>query len=331
MLDDRARHAAREVNQAVAEADLLLFESGIPALRQTPVVVHHRSRVLVFAGAFAAVLLFIGLTLAPGRFTAPDNTEGDVATGQTAPSPDGSVGDVVPGPDGTEVDNGPGTTLVAADLTAPTISVTSPADGAEFTGAGFGDDVPLLEFKGMAEPGATVIARTGVEPEPSVTANHDGEWSISLILQAGTNPIRFSAVDAAGNATDVTITVTYTPDTASTTTTTAPAEEMRRDLPDETEQRAGTDPSGGGDLTAVAVTGEATAEAPRGTFRGSAVPGATITLTSEYGSAETVADSDGQWSVELVFAGAPLDEPFLVTVSDDRDGRVKVEFIIRST
>ncbi len=336
ILDERARHAARELNSAVAEADLLLFESGIPALRQTPVVTHNRSRTFVFAGAFAAVLLFVGLTLAPGRMTAPTDPEGEAATRQPSPAADVVTVDGDPDartPTTADGEGAPVTSIAVADLTPPAITVTSPENDAEYTADDFGGAaVPLVEFSGSAEPGSTVVARTGVDPEPTVAVGPDGLWSIELILQAGTNPVRFTAFDAAGNEQDATVTVTYTPETSATTTTTQPAVESppkddpsgedRRETPDDAPSTVA--------FTAAATAGEASGNPATDVFSGTAATGSRVTLTSEYGDATAVAGADGTWSVTMAFRNAPLEQPFLVTAADDSGNRLKLEFVVRA-
>ena len=316
-LDERARQAAHDLNSAVGESNLLLFEAGIPALRQTAVPARNRSRSFAFAGAFALMILVIGLTLAPGRMTSPE-PEGSEVAGQgdavttTAAAPDAST---------------------ASDVTPPSVGITSPVNGDEFTSDDFGDGSPgLLEFSGTAEPGSTVIARNGTEEEPSVVADAEGLWSISLILQSGTATYRFVAEDDAGNTSSpVEVTVTYTPDTASTTTTTvAPAtggpDEVGSD--DEVPSSVANDSV----FTASAAAGEAVGFPAADTFSGTAEPGSIITVTSEFGSGETVTGPDGQWEVEVSFVGATAEEPFLVTVAADSssDARVKLEFVVRS-
>jgi hypothetical protein len=218
-------------------------------------------------------------------------------------------------------------------VTPPSVGISSPANGAEFTSDDFGDgSAALLEFSGTAEPGAAVIARNGTEEEPTVTADVDGAWSIELILQSGTATYRFVAVDDAGNTSSpVEVTVTYTPDTASTTTTTAaPAFGGSDESGTEGDTPANVDD--GSTFSASAATGEARGFPVSDIFSGTAEPGSVISITSEFGSAEAVAGDDGTWEVKVTFEGATAEEPFLVTVAADSgpDDRVKLEFVVRS-
>ncbi|MDR9450297.1 MAG: hypothetical protein RI637_03670, partial [Acidimicrobiia bacterium] len=61
---------------------------------------------------------------------------------------------------------------------------------------------------------------------------------------------------------------------------------------------------------------------PYNKYYGTATPGTTITVTSDYGSAGTVAAPNGEWLVPVFFTGTTHGEPFVVTVSDS-EGHVK--------
>lgn len=52
-------------------------------------------------------------------------------------------------------------------------------------------------------------------------------------------------------------------------------------------------------------------------FYGGGTPGEVVRLTSPYGFAEALIDEDGYWEATVAFAGAPYDEPFLVTVAGE--------------
>ncbi len=280
------------------------------------------------------MLLFVGLTLAPGRMTVPDDPEGEAATRQ--PSPTTGVVDGEPDSRTPITPNGDGaplTSIAVADLTPPAITVTSPENDAEYTADDFGGAaIPLVEFSGTAEPGSTVVARTGVDPEPTVAVGADGQWSIDLILQAGTNPVRFTAFDAAGNEQDATVTVTYTPETSATTTTTLPAIEgpPKDDPSGEDRREAPDDAPSTVAFTATAGEGESAGNPATDVFSGTAAPGSEVSLTSEYGQATATAGANGIWRVTMAFRDAPVDEPFLVTVSDDSGNRLKLEFVVRA-
>jgi hypothetical protein len=61
---------------------------------------------------------------------------------------------------------------------------------------------------------------------------------------------------------------------------------------------------------------------PYNKYYGTATPGTTVTVTSHYGSASTVAAANGEWLVRVFFTGTTHGEPFVVTVSDT-EGHVK--------
>lgn len=66
---------------------------------------------------------------------------------------------------------------------------------------------------------------------------------------------------------------------------------------------------------------------PYNKYYGTATPGATITVTSDYGSAGTVAAGNGEWLVPVFFTGATHGAPFLVTVSDSEGHSKTFEFV----
>ena len=78
--EDRARQAAAGIKDAVDRADLQLYAAGIPALRTAEPAAARRpltDRWVAVAGAFAAIIILVGLAVLPGRLFAPDN---DTAT-----------------------------------------------------------------------------------------------------------------------------------------------------------------------------------------------------------------------------------------------------------
>lgn len=92
--------------------------------------------------------------------------------------------------------------VVAGDepgTTPPRLAVTRPADGARV-----GERV--LRFTGETEPGAAVASGPY-----AATVGPDGRWSIVLVLSPGPNVARFTATDAAGNASTASVRVVYDP------------------------------------------------------------------------------------------------------------------------
>lgn len=102
------------------------------------------------------------------------------------------------------------TTTQPRDTTAPPIKVTSHSDGEHVTSS-------YVVFKGTSEAGATV--RSG--PFDADVAEN-GDWSLGLVMIDGANRAIFTAVDKAGNSSDVKIAIHYDKPKV-TTTTKAPA------------------------------------------------------------------------------------------------------------
>lgn len=115
-------------------------------------------------------------------------------------------------------------TTTTLDVEPPGLVVNSPVDGATV-------DSATVRFEGTTDPGAAVYAWDRWE----ATVTDAGSWWIVLIVNAGTNIARFTAVDAAGNETVVESTVRYAPPavTATAVTTWLPS-----NIP--TEHRAGS-------------------------------------------------------------------------------------------
>lgn len=304
-IDERARQAARDLNQAVAQADLMLLEAGVPGEREVAQRVNRRSRSLVFAGGFAVVLLVVAIALVPGRVYSPDAPETNDPVANSTPilTPDDGTPDSTPSDTAPAVDD-PDTTDPTIDLSAPELTISFPEDGAVFEGA----DDRAITFRGTVDPGSEVIA-AGLY---NATVNPNGTWFISLIIGPGDNVTSFVAVDEDGLETEKTITVTYIPDQPEVTSTTeVPGEEPGGD--------GGPADTPDADVTfsASAIYKESAESPPFDVYEGTATPGATISVTSEYGNDTTVADEDGQWRIRVVFNEAPPGETFLVTVRDE--------------
>jgi len=139
---------------------------------------------------------------------APATTEPAPATTEGAPS---TTSNEVAA-DTTQVTSAPDTTTTTApsDTTPPSLKVTSHDDGDTV-------DSAYIIFKGTSEPGAYV--RSGPF---DATTDDDGSWSLGLTMADGANRAIFTAIDTAGNTTEIRITVTYNQPKATTTTTHAP-------------------------------------------------------------------------------------------------------------
>lgn len=80
-----------------------------------------------------------------------------------------------------------------------TLSISSPSNGATVTSAS-------LKISGKTGPNAEVFVN-----DTSTRADASGNFSVTLTLDEGDNPIVVSANDADGNVVEKELTVTYTP------------------------------------------------------------------------------------------------------------------------
>ena len=67
--------------------------------------------------------------------------------------------------------------------------------------------------------------------------------------------------------------------------------------------------------TANNTYGSCAEDPPYDIYYGTAPEGTSISISSPYGSGATTANASGEWSKQVFFEGAPLDEPFTVTVT----------------
>lgn len=293
-LDDRGRRAAHNLRQTVQDAPLLLMEAGIPAARRAG----GASRLLSFAGAFAAVVLLVGLTVLQVDLFAPDQET--PTTDMTFPVNTTTTTTTVPTtkvpvvPERTTTTTEPPTTTsttVAVDDVAPDLVITYPENGAVLA-------EESIRFEGMTEPGA--IVQTGPY---QAEVDEDGHWAIVLLLNPGGNLAKFTAVDAAGNSSVASVSVTYE------------VPEPPKEEPPEVE------------FTAHNMWGSCAENPPYDEYYGTAKPGTTIEVVSEYGSGWTVAEPNGEWYVKVFFETAPPGKTFLVKAKDDFGNRVDFEFV----
>ncbi len=158
-------------------------------------------------------------------------------------------------------------------FTVDTIAPAAPAIGSPANGASTSDNTPTIS--GTAEPGAVVTVYVDSNPVGSATANGSGIWTVtSTTLADGSRSVRATAVDAAGNSSPSSSTVTITVDS------TPPA------LP----------------VIASPVGGGTTGSQP--VISGTAEPGSTVTIRIDGGAVATVtADGSGNWSHSI---GTPL-------------------------
>ena len=158
----------------------------------------------------------------------------------------------------------------------PELVILHPEDGAKV------DDKKLV-FEGETTPGARVFAGKW---EADVDEN--GAWRIVLFLEPGTQVAKFKAETDGGVA------------EAKVTVTRIVSEEPK----DEAEY----------ELVAHQVYGSCEEPVPYDVFWGETAPGAYVLVWSEYGSAETYANAEGEFEVRVEFPSAPYNKAFQVKV-----------------
>ena len=290
-LDDRGRRAAQNLKQKVNEAPLLLLERGVPGAR----IPGRQSRLLSFAGAFAAVVLLVGLTLvqvdlfAPQRETPttsdtfPVNTVPTTETTEASPTTTaGTIPTTLP-PEAFP-------TPAVADNTAPVLTITFPENEAKVA-------EKSLRFEGTTEPGAVVAAGPYL-----AEVGDDGLWSIVLLLNTGGNLASFTSTDAAGNVAEASVSVVYE----------APVPPKEKPLPVE--------------FTASQKWGSCSESPPYDEFSGIAKPGTTVSIVSSFGSGSTTVAANGEWYLKVFFETAPYGKTFEVKAKDGFGNRVFFEF-----
>jgi len=91
---------------------------------------------------------------------------------------------------------------IILDQDAPKLDISSPAPDAQF----FGSAQKSLTLAGQTEPRSTLYINDHLIP-----LNDEGKFSSSYSLAEGQNLLNFKATDPAGNTTETTLTVTYSP------------------------------------------------------------------------------------------------------------------------
>lgn len=74
-------------------------------------------------------------------------------------------------------------------------------------------------------------------------------------------------------------------------------------------------------FTATQQSETVPASEPRGHWWGTGAPGSRVWVYSEYGQTEVVVDASGSWAATLVFADAPIGQPFDVKVKSLQTGQ----------
>lgn len=303
-LDQRAREAAHGLQETVAEANLALFEAGVPAGRAPRGVAFMlRPSMAAFAGAFVAVLVLAGMLAFQTGVFAPADTaqqptviidneapvvESTAPAAPSTPATDEEPAASVPVPTAAEEVEAP-----PPDTTPPELVISSPKDGDRF-------EEKVIRFEGITEPGAVVMAG---RYEADVA--EDGSWGIALVLSPGGNRATITATDAAGNAAEASVTVYYD---APKETTTTKAEVVW-------------------EFTAHFTYGSCSENPPYDEYYGTGKPGTTISVTSEYGSGSTTVNGEGEYWLRVYFETAPVGKTFVVKVKDQFGNSKFFEFV----
>ena len=291
-LDDRGRRSAENLKQKVDEAPLLLMDRGVPGVR----VRGRQSRLLSFAGAFAAVVLLVGLTLVQVDLFAPQretSTTSDTFPVNTAPVVPSTTEALPTTTAGTVPVTLPPETIPAPaviDTVAPGLAITFPENGAKVA-------EKSLRFEGTTEPGAVVASGPYL-----AEVSEDGHWSIVLLLNSGGNLASFTSTDAAGNVSEASVSVVYE----------APVPPKKEPLPV--------------DFAAFQKWGSCSESPPYDEFSGMAKPGTRVSIVSSFGSGSTIAAPNGEWYVKVFFESAPYGKVFEVKAKDEFGNRVFFEF-----
>ena len=88
------------------------------------------------------------------------------------------------------------------DNVEPLLEITSPADGASFSGS----KNQKVKIEGKTESDVNLVIN-----ERFVTVRDDGTFSFEVTLAEGDNPFNVKASDKAGNATEKNLTLKYAP------------------------------------------------------------------------------------------------------------------------
>jgi hypothetical protein len=134
------------------------------------------------------------------------------------------------------------------DTDPPKITLTSPKDGSEINRA-------AVTIQGRTQGRSTINARNGKTGDSiGGTANADGSFSISLPITSGTNPIRLSVTDPAGNMSPLNLTVRRGSGRLRASVSASTYSISQRSLPEEIRLVANVDDPDGRPLAGANVT-----------------------------------------------------------------------------
>jgi hypothetical protein len=211
------------------------------------------------------------------------------------------------------------------DVAPPFLELFSPRDGDHV-------EKKVVVFSGGTEPGATVLA----SGKFSARVDADGLWTVDLVLAPGPNGVVFRATDAAGNQTEIRVTVHLDveqpaieePKLEEPKLEEPQLEEPKLEEPKLEEPKETTTTTIAEWLfTANQQYGSCSEPIPYDVFSGKAQPGTIVNISSPHGSGIAEVNEDGAWSVRVEFPAAPYNEQFAVTAKDHTGSKKSFQFV----
>jgi len=152
---------------------------------------------------------------------------------------------------------------------------------------------PWEKFTGTAVPGTVIELGSAYGNARLVTEGY--EWYLKLHFEGLTGPASFPIVLHTSTGKEMNFTFTYDP---------KPIE-----------------------FSATQKYESCSGPEPYNKYYGTATPGTTIAVTSDHGSASTVAAANGEWLVQVFFTGTTDGEPFVVRVNDSMGHEKTFSFV----
>ena len=183
----------------------------------------------------------------------------------------------------------------AGNRTKAAVTAYLDASGKEFTAhQKYGtNSEPWEKFSGTAMPGTVIELGSEYGDARLVTEGY--EWFLKLHFEGLTEATTFTIVLHTSTGQEMNFTFTYDP---------KPIE-----------------------FSATQKYESCSGPEPYNKYYGTATPGTTITVTSDHGSASTVAAANGEWLIPVFFTGTTDGEPFVVTVNDSEGHEKTFSFV----
>ena len=239
----------------------------------------------------------------------PDSPEAD-----TAPLATGPALVVALGPSAGAV-----APLIEVDETPPVLVIISPLPNSQV-------DASTFVFEGFSEPGAIVAAG-----EITTVAEDNGRWSLALSLDEGQNTAVLTSTDAAGNEIEKVVTVHFEQPKPVVLEPLKeehdPKPEPKEEYEPKPEPTQVKEPNK--DFTAWTKFGICTVEPFQKTggegskdtdvltkFKGTGIPGSTVTVISPYGGGLVEVDDSGYWWIKVEFSDGATEAEFTAIVTN---------------